>query len=537
MRDEIGLAAQTNLPTGDTLFGTDSQSQVTQWPSGSAAPLGYSTNDIVGQSLSRLFPTDTVHDFEHLSQAIAQGKYVGRCDTMLVTKQGDRFDAALSSMPISDGTGRLTGAILAIHDLGDLKRAKQTVSQLTAEAQERSLVLDTASRVALNILASRAGVEALVHIADAARLLAKAQYAALGVARQDGQGLLEFVTVGLSPEQEHAIGSRPMGAGILGTLLGRTEPLRIDRLADHSESIGFPANHPPMDSFLGVPIRREDTVMGSLYLTNKEGEGNFTKADEVAVQALGAHAAVAIHNLHMLSRQRALVSGLINAQEEERRSIAYDLHDGLTQYVMASHIHLEAYKSALATNNSERAANEVAVGVKYLKQAVIESRRLVNGLRPLALDDLGLAGAVEQLVLEEKQRMEWDDFEFVHNIAYRRFDKTLETTAYRIIQEALTNVRKHAHADRVRIGALVSINPDTEVEQVTVDVQDWGNGFEPSEQSHEYGHLGLQGMAERVSLLGGRFELVSATGKGTHVIAVFPVMQEADHDAVEVDKR
>src|SRR5207248_1955468 len=158
------------------------------------------------------------------------------------------------------------------------------------------------------------------------------------------------------------------------------EPLRVDDLGQHPESVGFPPNHPPMRSFLGVPIRRGETVLGSLYLTDKEGGGAFTEADEAAVQALGAYAAVAIHNLQLLGRQRALVSGLIAAQEEERRAIAYDLHDGLTQYVMASHAHLESFKRAYETGNRERAEREMDQGLRYLKEAVVESRRLVNGL-------------------------------------------------------------------------------------------------------------------------------------------------------------
>src|SRR5437764_15263817 len=92
----------------------------------------------------------------------------------------------------------------------------------------RRVVLDAANRVALDILASRTGVEALRHIADAARTLSGAQYAALGVARPDGKGLVEFVTVGLTPQQEAAIGPLPRGVGILGHLLTLSEPLRID---------------------------------------------------------------------------------------------------------------------------------------------------------------------------------------------------------------------------------------------------------------------------------------------------------------------
>ena len=372
---------------------------------------------------------------------------------------------------------------------------------------ERAFVLDMVNRVALDILSGSTGVEALRSIVEAARTLAVARYAALGVARLDGQGLSEFVTTGLSAETEAIMGPRPTGAGILGLLLHASEPLRLDNLTRHPHSVGFPANHPPMGSFLGVPIRRGNAVLGSLYLTNKQGGETFTEADEAAVQALGAYAAVAIHNLHLLSRQRALVSGLIDAQEEERRAVAYDLHDGLTQYVMASHAHLQSFQRARASGSKERAERELEQGLRYLKEAVVESRRLVNGLRSLALDDLGLAGALEQLVAEEKTRAGWNEVEFRHNIAARRYHKTLETTVYRVAQEALTNARKHARAARVQVSLLSAPEPALTQPQLTLEVQDWGRGFVPEQVEQAEKHVGLRGMAERVQLINGGFEV------------------------------
>lgn len=387
--------------------------------------------------------------------------------------------------------------------------------------------MEAANQVALDILARRSGVEALRHIADAARTLAGARYAALGVARPDGQGLAAFVTVGLTSEEERRIGPRPHGVGVLGMLLHRREPLRIDDLSGHPGSAGFPPNHPPMKSFLGVPIRRGDTVLGSLYLTEKIGASAFTEADVSAVQALGAHAAVAIHHLQLLERQRSLVDGLINAQEEERRAVAYDLHDGLTQFVMASHAHLEAFRRAHAAGKEERAARELDQGLRYLKEAVVESRRLVNGLRSLALDDLGLAGALEQLVNEEKARAGWDEATLMHNVAGRRFDKSLETAAYRVAQEALTNARKHAEAKRVRLLLLVEPSPDGEGERLALEVRDWGKGFVRAEFEDAPGHVGLRSMAERVRLLDGAYEILTAPGQGTLVKAVFPALDAA----------
>ncbi len=414
------------------------------------------------------------------------------------------------------------------------KHKEEHAEPETSPETNRALVLETANRVALDILSSRTGVEALRHIAEAARILAHARYAALGVARTDGQGLLEFVTVGLTNEEESLIGSRPSGRGILGLLLKHEHPMRLDDMTQHPVFAGFPANHPPMKSFLGVPIRRGDTTLGSLYLTDKTGGGTFTQADEAAVQALGAYAAVAVHNLYMLAKQRALVSGLIVAQEEERRAIAYELHDGLTQYVMASHAHLEVFRAAWNNQEDERARRELDKGLRYLNDAVVESRRLVNGLRSLALDDLGLAGALEQLSSEEKQRAGWKDMEFLHNIAGVRFDKMLETAVYRVAQEAITNARRHAHTGRVRIMLLLGPDTQTEQELLMLEVRDWGCGFVVEEKSGDYAHVGMQSMIERVNLMGGRYTLHSMPGQGTTVRASFPALppgEETNYEA------
>lgn len=379
---------------------------------------------------------------------------------------------------------------------------------------KRALIAETANRVALDILASQSGVEALRRIADAARVLAGAQYAALGVRRGHETELSHFIPVGLSSAQEATIGALPRGAGILGLLLERSEPLRIDVLADHPASVGFPANHPPMSSFLGVPIRRGETVIGSLYLTNKEGGGAFSESDEIAVQALGAHAAIAIYNLQMLERQRNLVSGLIHAQEEERRAVAYDLHDGLTQLVMASHAHLQAFGRAQSQGQAQRAAREWEKTSRAMEEAVTESRRLINGLRPLALDDLGLELALHQLVDEEAARADWQ-VDWNCNLNGERFDKNLETTAYRIAQEALTNARKHAQTARICVVLL------RKCEQLTLQVRDWGVGFSPETVTGEGGRVGLAGMAERARLLDGELQVGSAPGAGTRISASF----------------
>ncbi len=135
----------------------------------------------------------------------------------------------------------------------------------------------------------------LTRLVEAATRLTEAKYAALGVIGSDGS-LIEFVTTGMSEEQHRLIGELPRGRGILGLLIREPEGIRMTELAAHPASAGFPPNHPPMDTFLGVPVRIRGTVFGNLYLTEKRGGAQFTEQDEQLVEALARAAGFVIEN-------------------------------------------------------------------------------------------------------------------------------------------------------------------------------------------------------------------------------------------------
>ncbi|MFE1755630.1 GAF domain-containing protein, partial [Streptomyces anandii] len=145
---------------------------------------------------------------------------------------------------------------------------------------------------------------ALRRIAEAAAALVDAEYAALGVIGPDGSTLSDFLTVGVDEELVARIGPYPEGHGILGELIRHPEPLRLAKLSEHPASYGFPANHPPMSSFLGVPIRVRDQVFGNLYLTEKRGGLEFDEEDESVLSTLAVAAGVAIDNARLYEESR-----------------------------------------------------------------------------------------------------------------------------------------------------------------------------------------------------------------------------------------
>jgi signal transduction histidine kinase len=149
-------------------------------------------------------------------------------------------------------------------------------------------------------LSSELSLDALLQqLVETAAQLTGARYAALGVIDQTGTGLERFLTTGIDAETHAAIGDLPMGRGILGVLIRDAKPLRLETLGDDPRSVGFPSHHPPMQTFLGVPILLRGVAYGNLYLTEKDSGGGFTDEDEELTQLLAAQAAVAIENTRL----------------------------------------------------------------------------------------------------------------------------------------------------------------------------------------------------------------------------------------------
>ncbi|GAA0222856.1 sensor histidine kinase [Cryptosporangium japonicum] len=168
-------------------------------------------------------------------------------------------------------------------------------------------LLDTQSRLhrlldaVVSIASDLSLPDTLRRIVELTAELAGARYAALGVIGPE-RLLVEFITVGMDSETRTAIGDLPHGKGILGLLINEPKPIRLHDLSQHPESYGFPPNHPPMTSFLGVPIRVRGTVFGNLYLTEKRGGEDFSEEDEDVVVALAAAAAIAIENARLFEQ-------------------------------------------------------------------------------------------------------------------------------------------------------------------------------------------------------------------------------------------
>lgn len=150
-------------------------------------------------------------------------------------------------------------------------------------------------------------------LVDVARELVGARYAALGVINAEGTGLSDFVTSGMSPDVRAHIGALPQGKGILGLLIRDARPLRLRDLREHTASAGVPANHPPMRSFMGVPVMAQGRVFGNLYVTEKVGAEEFSESDLALLEVLATQAAVAIESARLRATRDRLLSAASHA--------------------------------------------------------------------------------------------------------------------------------------------------------------------------------------------------------------------------------
>src|SRR5581483_6815417 len=518
--------------------------------------------------------------------------------------------------------------------------------------------------------------ELLQRLVEAAASLTGARYAALGVIDRDGTFLERFITTGIDETERAAIGELPRGRGILGVLIHDAETLRLHDIGDDPRSVGFPAHHPPMHSFLGVPVMLRDVAYGNLYLTEKADGRDFDEGDEEIVGLLAAQAAVAIENARLyeaatrwsaqlealnevgaalaseielprvlglvaehlrklivarlvaialprsdnvlvveaadgesardvvgleleragsksgrvLARRRAEIvddlrsdpevdyhvaeplsatTGLyvpliardrvigvliahdkvgadphfseddlriaeqfairasvavdqsarvardalrrvVDAQEQERRRLARELHDQTGQELTSVILGLKAVEDAPDAASQSAALAQVRAQVV---ETLHDVRRLAVELRPKALDDYGLVAASERLAqtVAEQTGIKLD---FLSQLSDERLPSDVETALYRMIQEALTNIVKHAHA------ANVSILLARSGSVVSAIVEDDGRGFDTRAAREG---MGLDGMRERLALVEGRLKIESRPQGGTTLFAEVPL--------------
>jgi signal transduction histidine kinase len=365
------------------------------------------------------------------------------------------------------------------------------------------------SQAVLSVTRQMSVRDVLQVIVRSARSLVGARYAALGVPDQ-GDSFAEFVVDGISGAEWAAIGPLPRRHGMLAVLLNQGKPERLPDIRKDPRFEGWPAAHPQMSHFLGVPVRDGDQVLGIIFAANKVSAAaekrGFTERDEEILSLFAAHAAIALTNARLYERSREL------SVIQERSRLARDLHDAVTQklFSIRAHARAAAVLAAREPVDVNRVRAEIEVVGELGAEAHAELRAVIDGLAP---PDLATAGLAESLRRYAALAGRAHGVPVVLTTAcLPPLNEKAEAALYRVAQEALHNALRHAGASSITV--TLSKTPRL----VVLEVSDDGHGFVADAPS---GGLGLASMRERAAAAGGALTIRS-TAKGTRVRMTVP---------------
>ena len=337
----------------------------------------------------------------------------------------------------------------------------------------------------------------LRRVVDEARSISGARYGALGVVNDDRTSLARFITSGMSAETEAEIGDRPKGLGVLGLLIAEPESLRISDLNTHPNTVGFPPGHPPMSSFLGVPIAIRGETFGNLYLTDKIGWAEFTEDDLALTEALAVAAGTVIQNVQLRSLREAAVV------HEDRERLARDLHDRVIQRIFGAGLMLEGMIGGV---EPDALPERLSAVIEQLDEGITELRSTIFALG-MGGSERGIRSQLDQLVRDLSGIVSFD--------IVLRFDGPVDSAIsilvsehiVSVVRESVTNIEKHAHATETTVH--LSVHGTL----CQLEVSDNGHGLPADWQTT--GGQGMSNIESRAQSLDGTFGIQSTPDGGT----------------------
>jgi signal transduction histidine kinase len=409
---------------------------------------------------------------------------------------------SLPSRLILDGLIAVAFIVVGMNMVRAISRANQRLERQNAELLAlHGAGLDVSAELSLDAVLNK--------VVERARALVGARYGALSVVNDDGS-IQTFLTSGVTTEQRARIGAPPVGHGLLGVVLREGERLRLRDIGSDPRSYGFPPNHPVMHSLLAVPVTCKGPFVGNLYLSEKENGGEFTTGDEETLDRFAVQAAIAIDNAH-LHRQ---VADLAIAQERLR--IAHEMHDGIAQVLGYVNTKVQAAIEYIRRSRTEEGLDQLRELAEAAREAYRDVRESIVDLRTLPGPTRSFQDVLQEYIDRWKEQTGIStqfavDDEMV-------LPPGTELQLVRIIQESLTNVRKHSKATRAEVDVR------TRDGKLLLTVSDNGGGFDQALRSRSvFPRFGLSTMRERAESIGATFSLESTPGAGTIVRVEIPL--------------
>jgi len=413
-------------------------------------------------------------------------------------------------------------AILAAGVIGFTTMIFGWIEQRESEARWRSDQLSALHSATLALTEELDLATVLQLVVDQARTLAGAKYGALGVLDEKNIFFDQFITSGITPEQRARLGRPPLGHGLLGVLIKDGEPLQIPDISADPRGVGFPLNHPPMRSLLGVPIKFKDKILGDLYLTDKMTASgqvtNFSDQDQRLLEMFASQAAIAIKNAQLYRQSQEL------ALLQERERFGMDLHDGVIQSIYAIGLMLEdAQYQNQKEGGSEGVRTNIARSIDGLNDVIRDIRTYILDLRPQRFQGRFLPEGLAELVREVRAHSFLDVDLQIGPWDWPQLSSEYTVEILHIAREALTNIRKHSRASQV----VISLT--RQPKSLELKITDNGIGFDAEQAMLGTGN-GLHNMQERAQLLNGNIIFVQRADKGTSVELSIPLTLYEDKE-------
>ncbi|MEW6440544.1 MAG: PAS domain S-box protein [bacterium] len=512
---------------------TDAEGTIQEVNQAAARLLGSPAAHLKGNPISALLPAARKERYLELLAALNAGATpLPDWEVEIRPLEGPWFWAAVSAAASCDEEGRIVGLRWLIRDVTERKRVEE-------ERERRSANMNSLLAVGLDVLAAESVPDLLDRVADAARVITRARYAISGFGYGAGRRTFGFTSLsGSYPLSGAGSDFKIEDSGSYLDLIGGRSSLRLtgEELRGHPRWGALVDGDGPHRGLLGAVLLGRDGKAQGLILVRDRQDGEFTEEDELILRQLANLSSVAVQHLQArealaksrdelevrvrertaelevsANRMRDLSAKLLAIQEEERRRMALEIHDGLSSVLSATKYRVDRI---LAGEGDRPSWEEVAA---LLRRTVEDSRRLQMALRPSVLDDLGILVALNWLTRETVQAYPHLQVEKRYGVAETDIPESLKTIIFRVSQEAVNNIAKHSMAN------LVNLSLQNVGGRIELSVQDNGHGFDPEEASArmEKG-LGLLSMRERTELSGGSFHIESAAGKGTTIRASWP---------------
>jgi PAS domain S-box-containing protein len=484
--------------------------------------LGYESPEELIESVSDVARElyEDPKDREEFARLMSQRGVVSNFETQLRCRDRTVIWVSVNAQALRDYEGRIIGYEGMLEDITERKHAEERLMR----SLDRLLALNEAGRILGSTLEPE---EIGTRLLEIVRHISGLKTAVLSL--QDEQGQLRvWRSIGLEELSTDAR-SAPVVKNALRAALEDEEP-QFFRL--HPSASPSSEEHRMVGLCLPLWVRKHPVGVLEAY-----GQEDPTKKDVLEVLgSLGRQAASALENARLYGklaerekRLQELVGKILVAQEEERRKVAYEVHDVLAQVAAAAHQHLQAFAQCYPPA-SRGGREDLARVSELVRQTVGEARRIIADLRPTALDDFGLKSAI-RLHLDALRAEGWHIF-YEDNFGNdERLPAAIETAIFRVVQEALNNVGKHADTKRVNLS--LERHPPLATDgrgRIKLCVRDYGRGFEPRSLAGGGDgpgeRVGMMGMRERITLLGGDFRVVSRPGEGTLIVAELPLLGE-----------